>query len=52
MHEEMRDEYKMLAGIPQAKRRVGIFRCRLENNFLIDLTEMGREGVDWTHLTQ
>jgi len=47
-----RDGYKVLFGKPEGKRRLGRLRRRLENNFKMDLQEVGCGGMDWIVLAQ
>jgi hypothetical protein len=42
----------ILVGKPEAQRPLGRSRCRWEENIIMDLREIGWEGVDWMHLTQ
>jgi hypothetical protein len=48
---ELRNAYKILAGKPEGKRRLGRPRRRWED-IRTDLREIGWEGVDWLNLTQ
>jgi hypothetical protein len=48
---EMRNVH-ILAGNPEGKRPLGIFRRRWEDNIKLYLMEIGLEGVDWIKLTQ
>jgi hypothetical protein len=48
----MRNAYKVLVGKPEGKRPLGRSRHRWEDNIIMDLREMGWEGVDWIHLAQ
>jgi hypothetical protein len=41
-----------LVGKPERKRPLGRPRCKWDDNFRMDLREIGWEGVDWIHLTQ
>jgi hypothetical protein len=49
---EMMNGYRILVGKPEAKRPLGRPRRRWENNFKMDLREMGWSGVDWIYLAQ
>jgi hypothetical protein len=49
---QMRNAYKILVGKPGRKRSLGRHRSRWKDNIRTDLREMGREIVDWMHLTQ
>jgi hypothetical protein len=49
---EMRNVYEMLVGKPEGKSPLGKPRREWENNIIIDLKEIGCEGVDWIHLAQ
>jgi hypothetical protein len=49
---EMRNEYKILFGIPEGKRPLGRSRNRCEENIRMDLGKIGREDVYWMHLVQ
>jgi hypothetical protein len=48
----MRNVYSILVGKPKGKRPLGRPRCRWENNVVMDLREIGWEGVDLFHLAQ
>jgi hypothetical protein len=48
----MRNAFKILVRNPERKRLLGRSRRRRENNFRIDLREIGCEGVDWILLDQ
>jgi hypothetical protein len=48
---EMKNAY-ILVGIPEGKRPLGKSRSRWEENIVIDLTDIGWEGVDCTQLAQ
>jgi hypothetical protein len=43
--------YSVLVEKPEGKRPLGRLRRRWENN-MMDLQEVGREGMDWTDLAQ
>jgi hypothetical protein len=49
---EMKNAYKILVGISECKRPLGISRDRWEDNIGVDITETGWEGVVWIHLAQ
>jgi len=49
---EMRNAYNILVGKLEGKRTLGIPRCRWEDNFILDLREIGWACVDWIHLAQ
>jgi hypothetical protein len=38
---EKRDAYRILAGKPERKRQLGIFRCRCVDNIKMNLREIG-----------
>jgi hypothetical protein len=40
--------YRLLAGKPEGKRRLGRRRYRWVDNIKIDLGEMGFGGIDWS----
>jgi hypothetical protein len=42
----MRNAYNILIGKPEGKRPLGIYRSRWEGNIMVDLTKMGRCGLD------
>ena len=44
--------YRVLAGKPGGKRSLGRPRCRLKDNFKMDLKEVRCEGMEWIELTQ
>jgi hypothetical protein len=44
--------YKVLFGKPEGKRLLGRPRHSLDNNFGIDLREIGWENVDWMHMAE
>jgi hypothetical protein len=48
----MRNAYKILIGKPEGKGPLGRPRNKWEDNVIMDLREIGWEGVDWIHLTQ
>jgi hypothetical protein len=47
---EGRGMYRVLVGKPEGKRPLGRPRCRWEDNFRMDLQEVGCGGVDWIGL--
>jgi hypothetical protein len=48
-----RDEkYNILVGKPEGKRPLGRPWHRWENNIIVDLKEIGWEGVDWIYVAQ
>jgi hypothetical protein len=49
---EMRNAYKIVVGKPEGKGPLRIYRHEWEDNIRMDLEEIGREDVDWVHLTQ
>jgi hypothetical protein len=49
---EMRNAYKILVGKHEGKRPLGRPRYMWEDNFEVDLREIGFGGVDWMILTQ
>jgi hypothetical protein len=46
------NSYKSLVGKPEGKTPLGRHGLRWEDDIRMDLCEMGKEGVDWMHLTQ
>jgi hypothetical protein len=50
--EERRGVCRVLVGIPQGKRPLGIPRCRGKDNIKMDLQEVGWGGTDWIDLAQ
>jgi hypothetical protein len=50
--EAMRNALNVLVEKPERKRPLGKLRHTWEDNIKMDLREIGREGVDCTHLTQ
>jgi hypothetical protein len=44
--------YRLLVGMPEGKRPLGIPRRRWVDNFKMDLLEIGWGGVDWIGLAQ
>jgi len=49
---ESRDVYRVLVGKPEAKRPLGRPRHRWEDNNIMDLQEVGCEGMAWIDLGQ
>jgi len=49
---EMRGVYRDLVGKPEGKRSLGRPRHRWEDNFKMDLQEVGCRDMDWIELTQ
>jgi hypothetical protein len=49
---EGRGAYRVLAGRPKDKRPLGRHRCRWEDNFKMDLGEIGIDGANWVQLAQ
>jgi hypothetical protein len=49
---DRRGVYRVLAGRPEGRRQFGRPRRRWENNFEMDLQELGWEGTDWMDKTQ
>jgi hypothetical protein len=49
---EMRNAYNISVGKRERKKPRGRPRSRWEDNIIMDLREIGREGVDWIHLAQ
>jgi hypothetical protein len=52
MNGESRGVYRVLVGKPEGKRPLGKPRHRWEDNFKVDLKEIGWKGVDWIDLTR
>ena len=50
--EERRGVCRVLVGIPQAKRPLGIPRCTGNDYIKMDLQEVGWGGTDWIDLAQ
>jgi hypothetical protein len=50
--EEKRDVYRLLVGNPEGKRPLGSPRHRCMDNIMMDLAEIGWDGVDWIGLAQ
>jgi ribosome biogenesis protein Nip4 len=49
---EVGNANKILVGKPEGKRPLERPRRRWKDNIRMDLTETGRECVDWAHLVQ
>jgi hypothetical protein len=49
---EKRNAYRILVGTPERKRPLGRSRRRWVDNTKMDLSEIGRNGVDWIDLVQ
>jgi hypothetical protein len=49
---KMKNAYKILVGKPEGKRPFRRPRCRWKDNIIMDIREIGWEGVDWIHLAQ
>jgi hypothetical protein len=49
---EKRNAYRILVGKPEVKRPLGRPRRRWEDNFRMDLREIGWCGMDWIDLVQ
>jgi hypothetical protein len=49
---ETRNAYRILVGKQQGKRPLGRQRRRWVHNIIMDLREMGRDGMDWIELAQ
>jgi hypothetical protein len=47
-----RSAYRILVGKPEGKRPLGRPRSRWVDNIIIDLREIGWDGVDWIELAQ
>ena len=50
--EVFRNAYRVLVGRPEGKRPLGKLQCRWEDNFNMDLREVGCDAGDWKHLAQ
>jgi hypothetical protein len=50
MHEEKRNAYRILVGKPERKRPLRRPRHRWKYNIIVDLTEVGWDGMDQIHL--
>jgi hypothetical protein len=49
---EERSVYRVYVGKPEEKRLLGRHRHRWEDNFRMDLREVGCGGMDWIGLAQ
>jgi hypothetical protein len=49
---EKRNAYRILVGKPEGKRPLGRQRRRWVDNIKMDLTDTGRDGVDWMDMAQ
>jgi hypothetical protein len=49
---KMRNAYNILVGKPVGNRPVGRPRRRWDDNIIMDVREIGWEGVNWMHLVQ
>jgi hypothetical protein len=49
---EKRNAYRILVGKPEGKRPLGRPRRRWVDNIIMDLRELGWDGVDWIDLAQ
>jgi hypothetical protein len=49
---EKRNAYRLLVGMPEGKRPLGIPRRRWVDNIRMDLGEVGWSDVDWIDLAQ
>jgi hypothetical protein len=45
-------KYRVLVGNPEGKRPLGRPRRRWVDNIKMDLSEIGRDGMDWIDLAQ
>jgi hypothetical protein len=45
-----RNVYRILVGKPKGKKPLGRVRYRCEDNIKMDLTEVGRAGMNWIDL--
>jgi hypothetical protein len=44
--------YRVLVGRPEGKRPLGRHGCRWEDNFKLDLRDIGINGANWIQLAQ
>jgi hypothetical protein len=49
---EKRNAYRILVGMPEGKRPLGLPRCRWVDNVKMDLRELGWDGMDWIDLAE
>jgi hypothetical protein len=49
---DKRNAYRILVGKPEGKRPLGRPRCRWVDSIIIDLREIGWDGVDWIEVAQ
>ena len=49
---ERRGVYRVLVGKPEGKRPLGRPRHRWEDNNMMDLQEVGCDGMDWIELAR
>jgi hypothetical protein len=49
---EKRNAYRILVGKPEGKRPLGRRRRRCVNIIIMDLREIGWDGMDWIDLAQ
>jgi hypothetical protein len=49
---ETRNAYRILVGKPEEKRPLGRPRRRWVDNIMIDLREIGWDGIDWIDLAE
>jgi hypothetical protein len=47
-----RNAYRILVGKPEGKRPLGRPKCKWVNNIIVDLREIGWDGMDWINLAQ
>jgi hypothetical protein len=50
--EARRNAYRILVGKLEGRRSLGRPKCRWVNSFKMDLTEIGRDGMDLIDLAQ
>jgi hypothetical protein len=49
---EKKNAYRILVGKPEGKRPLGRPRRRWMDNIIMDLRQVGRDGMDWIDLAQ
>jgi hypothetical protein len=49
---EKRNAYRILVGKPEGKRSLGRLRRRRVDNIIMDLREIGWDGVNWMDMAQ